>query len=76
MAVNMFEKLPAIKKKNENIIAQYVDILRRSEDFERVITEFSDKKFSDKTIQAVVNFQIELARNKDAGVYTVRDALS
>ena len=59
----------------ENIIAQYVDILRRSGDFERVISEFTDRKFNDETIQAVVNFQIELAKNKDAGVYTVRDAL-
>lgn len=75
MAINMFEKLPRLKKVNENIIAQYVDILRRSSDFERVISEFTDRKFNNETIQAVVNFQLELAKNKDAGVYTVRDAL-
>jgi hypothetical protein len=75
MAVNMFEKLPRLKKGNENIIAQYIDVLRRCGELDEIIDKFSDFKAKDDVIQKVIDFQIALAKKGDTGVYTVRDAL-
>jgi hypothetical protein len=73
--VKLYEKIPVYKRENENIIAQYVDVLRRSGQFDTVLENFSDFKASDEVIQKVIGFQIALAKKEDTTVYTVRDAL-
>ena len=73
--VKLYEKIPAYKRENENIIAQYVDVLRRSSQFDVILEHFADFKASDEVIQKVIGFQIALAKKEDTGVYTVRDAL-
>lgn len=73
--VELFELLPKIQKKNENIIAQYVDVLRRSGDFDSVVEKFNGFKSSNDIIEKVIAFQVKLAKEKDCKVYTVSDAL-
>ncbi len=50
------------------------DALRRSYQFDRLISEYEGKKFYNKLVDQIVSIQIKLAKKKDAGCYTVDEA--
>ena len=65
----------------ENIMLMRADILRRAGRFEDVIRLYSDVKFEAEgnnleVMNAVLEFELELARRKDTTCYTVKDALN
>lgn len=64
----------------ENIMLMRADILRRAGRFEDVIRLYSGVKFSGKknnleVMNAVLKFELELARKEDSRCYTIKDAL-
>lgn len=73
--VKIYDKLSKKVKENENSVTQFADVLRRCGMFDTVIEKFADYEAKDEVIGKVIKFQVELAKNKDDKVYTVRDAL-
>ena len=76
LALESIDKIVA-ENENEktNLTLMKADLLRRSLQFDRVISEFKDVILSEKIANDVITFQIELAMNKDSDCYTVEDAL-
>lgn len=73
--VSLFPCLPTTKRKNPNIVAQYVDVLRRSGNFDKIIIDFENYEVDNEIIKKVIDFQVELSKEKDNRVYTVSDVL-
>ena len=73
--VDLFDTLPVSWKKNINWLAQLADVMRRCGKFDELIERFADFNSNDDIVNQVVAFQIELAQNKDTGVYRVSDAV-
>ena len=49
------------------------DMLRRSNKFEELITEFANKHYKDDILNKIISFQIVKAREKDNSCYTVEN---
>ncbi|WP_407413257.1 hypothetical protein [Methanobrevibacter sp.] len=60
---------------NDDMMIQRADLLRRSNQFERVIDEYSAKSFDQDIYNIVCSFEVEKAIEKDNSCYTVEDAL-
>lgn len=73
--VSLFPCLPTTKRKNPNIVAQYVDVLRRSGDFDKVIIDFENYEVDNDLIKKIIDFQVKLSKERDDRVYTVGDVL-
>lgn len=58
---------------NENFQILKADMLRRSGEFERVISEYKDKIFSKPIFTVIAAFEVMLAEKKDSGVYKSTD---
>ena len=52
------------------------DALRRSCQFDRLISDYEGKKIYNKLEDQIVSIQIKLAKKKDAGCYTVDEAMN
>lgn len=63
-------------KPNDNHSVLRADLLRRTGQFDKLIAEYSDKKYSDDTLNRIIAFQIKKAKQKDVRCYTVADAFS
>ena len=48
------------------------DMMRRASRF--VLEQYDSEKYEDGLLKNIIDFEKELARRKDAGCYTVRDA--
>ena len=73
--VEIYDKLSRRVTRNESSVAQFADVLRRCGMFDAVIEKFANYEGKDEVVGKVIKFQVELAKNKDDKVYTVRDAL-
>ena len=51
------------------------DFLRRSGEFEHVISEYENMTIGEELMDNIVQFQIQKAIEKDAGCYTVKDVV-
>lgn len=71
--VKALELLKDIIDANENMELVRADMLRRSGQFETVISEFSNKHYSEELLNKIVAFQILKAKDKDDACYTVED---
>ena len=60
---------------NDDMMIQRADLLRRSNQFERVIDEYSAKSFDQEIYNRVCSFEVEKAMQKDNTCYTVEDAV-
>lgn len=60
--------------KAETLSLVRADVMRRIGMFEELIEEYSDKKFSEKLLNEICQFQIEKAKQKDTARYLVADA--
>lgn len=49
------------------------DLLRRTGQFDRLITEYGDKEFEDNLLNEIVSFEIARAKEKDTSCYRVAD---
>ena len=71
LAVEALEKLFEVEGYDEELTVMKADLLRRAGLFDRVIEEFNPSDFSEEILQKIVAFQIEKAKEKDTGCYTV-----
>jgi len=54
---------------DQNLQLLKADLLRRSGEFERVISEYSGRKFSSPLMQAISDFQVKLAEKGDRSAH-------
>ena len=57
----------------ETFLGIKADLLRRTGQFDAVITEYTGKTFENKYVDQVVRFEIDLAKAKDTKAYTMGD---
>jgi len=62
--------------KNEDITVVKADLLRRTGQFDLLINEYENKKFSKPILNDIIAFEIEKAMSKDDECYNVSDAVS
>lgn len=60
---------------NDDILLQRADILRRSNQFDTLIEEYSTRSFPEDIYNKICTFQVEKAIQKDNGCYTVEDVI-
>lgn len=73
-ALNAYDKIPNIKRNNMLQIVR-ADLLRKTEQFDRLINEYAEVQFSENILNQVVAFEIEKAKLKDTKTYTVADVV-
>jgi hypothetical protein len=74
LALNSIDKFDARsddEKSNLKLIK--ADLLRRSLQFDKLISEFSDVAFDDEIKNEAIAFQLELVAKKDSACYTIED---
>ena len=64
-----------IDEEIEKLKMMKADLLRRSGQFETLLSEFSSYSFQDETMNKVLAFQLAKATEKDTACYTVDDAV-
>lgn len=76
LALESIDKIVA-ENENEktNLTLMKADLLRRSLQFDRIISEFKDVILSEKMPNDIITFQIELAMKKDSACYSIDDML-
>ncbi len=60
---------------NEGLYIMRADLLRRSFQYDKVIDDYENKAFSQSLLNDIAKYQVKLAREKDAGCYTVSSAV-
>ena len=76
MALKSIDRIDAEDEdEKNNLVLLKADLLRRSVQFDRLISEFKDVIINDKLYNDILSFQIEKAMEKDCGCYTVEDVL-
>lgn len=71
IAVSLHSKL----EPDENLSVMKMDILRRSGQFEALITEYSSAEYSQEILNKIAKFQLQKAKEKDTLCYTVADVV-
>ena len=74
LLVQAFESLPD-SEYDENIDILKADVLRRSAQFEKLLSEYKDKHYDNDLLNKIVRFQLHKAEANDTGCYTVQDAI-
>lgn len=72
-AVHLIDDNESVFGDNDNFIVLKADLLRRSGEFDRVIREYEGKKFSKIIFTVIAEFQVNLAKKGDSGVYRSSD---
>lgn len=60
---------------NETLLVRRADFLRRSKQFDEVIKRYEGMTFSEEILNQIIAFQIEKAKQRDVGCYTVKMAI-
>ena len=60
---------------NDDLLIQKADILRRSNQFDKVIEQYSTKTFDQEIYNQICSFQVEKAIRHDNKCYTVEDVV-
>lgn len=63
------------KDEKNNLLIIKADLLRRSLQFDELINEFSEILLDNECLDAIIQFQIELAIKKDSDCHTIEDML-
>ena len=61
--------------KKENLLLMKTDLLRRSGQFEMLLSEYASRSFKNDIMNKVLAFQLAKAAEKDDACYTVEDAV-
>jgi len=76
LAINIFDAhlsdLSAVAK-NEYVKVVRADLLRKTGQFEKLISEYEGIKFSNKLLNDIVAFEIKKAKEKSRATYTLKD---
>ncbi|MBQ2666527.1 hypothetical protein [Methanobrevibacter sp.] len=75
MALDHFDYLEYGDGEKKDYLAMKADILRRSGQFDRLTSEFSDVVIGEEPYDTIIGFQIQKAIERDTGCYTVGDAI-
>ncbi|MBQ6098554.1 MAG: hypothetical protein IJL02_01665 [Methanobrevibacter sp.] len=77
MALPPLDKIvPQSDEEKNSLLLIKVDLLRRSLQFNNVISEFKDVILEDKIQNDIITFQIELALKKDSDCHTIREVVN
>ncbi len=77
MALESLDKIvPESDGERNNLLIIKADLLRRTQQFDRVIKEFKDFILENKLQNDVITFQIELAMEKDSECHTVDEVVN
>ena len=60
---------------DEGLYIMRADLLRCSFQYDKVIDDYENKAFSQSLLNDIAKYQVKLAREKDAGCYTVSSAV-
>lgn len=63
-----------ISSKNEDLLTIRADLLRRSRQFDLLISEYTKKTFSKDLLNKIIAFEIEKSKENDDSCYKVSDA--
>jgi len=61
--------------KKDNLLLMKTDLLRRSGQFETLLSEYASRSFKNEIMSKVLAFQLAKAAEKDTACYTIRDAV-
>ncbi|WP_298500820.1 hypothetical protein [uncultured Methanobrevibacter sp.] len=76
MALKSIDKIiPESEKEKENLKLIKADLLRRTCQFDRLISEFKDVIHENLLFNDIITFQIELAMAKNSDCYTIEDVI-
>ncbi len=73
LALKELDKIMGSPRMNENLFVVRADLLRRTGAFDVLIEEYQSKNFSNDLLNAVIRFQLEMAREGDVDCYTLED---
>jgi ssDNA-binding Zn-finger/Zn-ribbon topoisomerase 1 len=74
-ALEQILRFVADNDKKETFMLMRADLLRRTGQFDLLITEYKEKTFSEELLNKIAIFQIEKAKQKDTACYTVADVM-
>ena len=74
-ALEELEKCEIDSDDAETFVLRKADIMRRSEKFDEVISQFEGMTFSDDKKTKIIAFQVKLAKNKESGQYKIEQVL-
>ena len=72
-SLEFLDVLISENKESYGLMVQKADILRRSGEFDALIKEYENAEYPDELLNKIISFQLEKARIKDDGCYTVAD---
>ena len=76
LALEMLKELLKSPDAEEDLVIIRADLLRRTCDFDTLIEEYQNKKFSSDLLDQIIAFQIEKAKVRDDRCYTVGDVMA
>ena len=74
-ALEELDKILNSVEKTEDLVVIRADLLRRTGQFDTLITEYAGNTFSDDVLNKITAFQIEKAKEQDTACYRVEDAV-
>lgn len=73
LALDLIDELIEKEDDPSTLMLQKIDLLRRSNQFNKALGEFSDIFMDKDLLQDILDFQLEKAKNHDNACYTVED---
>ena len=73
LALDLIDELIEKEDDPSTLMLQKIDLLRRSNQFNKALEEFSGIVMNNDLLQDILNFQLEKAKNHDNACYTVED---
>lgn len=73
IALDLIDELIEKEADPSTLMLQKIDLLRRSNQFNRALEEFSDIFMDNDLLQVILDFQLEKVKNHDNACYTVED---
>lgn len=73
LALDLIDELIEKEDDPSTLMLQKIDLLRRSNQFNRALEEFSDIFMDNNLLQVILDFQLEKVKNHDNACYTVED---
>lgn len=73
LALDLIDELIEKEDDPSTLMLQKIDLLRRSNQFNKVLGEFSDIFMDKDLLQDILDFQLEKVKNHDNACYTIED---
>lgn len=73
LALDLIDELIEKEDDPSTLMLQKIDLLRRSNQFDKALGEFSGIFMDKDLLQDILDFQLEKVKNHDNGCYTIED---